>query len=289
MFEVIGSWKLPIREVSGLCVRQNGSAELLAIGDARWEVAVAELTSTGVHPLPTTQVGRAINRGRLSTRGSSEFEGIATDGSGRVFLLQERSGRVLVLDHAMTVLEHSITLDVSPEDPEIGEAWHQDANARGEGLLLLRGGHMLIAKQRNPVRLIEFGPAGDAPLGFAVGGALAAAEPFTLPDGDASTVDVLATWSLDPAAAIASINDLAVDAEGRLHFVSSRSRCLGRLDADLKPGEDDVATTVLALPPELSKHRTEGLVFTDGLGWLVALDRQEVRPNLHRIVPDRTG
>ena len=287
--ERLDNWEIPLHEISALCVRHDpsgGPPELLVVGDERWAVAAMALAAAGAEPKPTTEVAPAIAAGGLPTDGKSEFEGVASDASGRVFLLQEGPARVLVLDRAMAVLQHTITLDVAAEEPEIGASWADEPNARGEGVLLLREGHMLIAKQRDPVRLIEFGPAGDAPLGYAPGRALADDEDFALADSDASVVEVLATWSLDPAANVESINDLAVDIDGSLHLVSSRSRCIGLLDADLTPGEDVVAASTVSLDAVLFKDRkdkAEGLVFTDALGWLVALDLQRAAPNLHEL------
>jgi len=259
---------------------------LLAVGDKRWKVDRVALGPAGVQPQKPTKVKRAIAASGVSTPKSSDFEGVASDASGRVFVLQEKKARVLVLDPAMKVVVGTIKLDVASDHPDIGAPWAEKQNRRGEGLLLLRKGHMLIAKQRDPVRLIEFGPAGHAPIGYAPGLALADNEAFPLARGDIRTIEVLATWSLDPVAKVKSINDLALDADGRLHFVSACSRCIGHLDADLTPGTPVVATSTVELPAELfasDNDKAEGLTFTDTLGWLVAVDQKVHAPNLHRV------
>lgn len=261
-------------------------AQLLAVGDADWHVAPIALGPGGGTPGPVKKVAKAIAARGLPTRGSSQFEGIATDGGGRVFVLQEGAARVLVLAADMKTLEHAIELHVPLDLPDLGRAWDDKPNARGEGLLLLGDGHILVAKQHTPVRLIEFGPAGDAPLGYAPGTALAPDEDFTVRGDHGSVLEVLTSWSLAPAANVKSVNDLAVDAAGRLHFVSSSSRCIGRLDADLIPGADEIATTVLPLPDALFTRKAdnaEGLAFVDTLGWLVAFDLQRYDRNLHQV------
>jgi len=116
--------------------------------------------------------------------------------------------------------------------------------------------------------------------------ALANHEAFDLPSSDTSAVEVLAAWSLDPVANVDSINDLALDADGRLHFVSSCSRRIGCLDADLTPGAPVVAASTVALPAVFfasDDDKAEGLAFTNALGWLVSLDLQVPAPNLHRL------
>jgi len=285
----IDSWEIPILEVSALAARHGspgGAVELLAVGDARWAVAGMTMKLDGAVTKVTNEVGAAVATGGLPTVASSEFEGVASDGAGRVFVLQEGPSRVLVFDPTMAVLEHAITLKVEADHPDIGAAWTQRPNARGEGVLLLKSGHLLLAKQRDPVRVIEFGPVGDAPLGYAPGSAPAEGEPFVVAGGETSELEVLATWRLESSGPIESINDLAVGGDGRLHFVSSRSRCIGWLEGDLLPGEDMVGASAAPLPAELfadDEDKAEGLVFIEGFGWLVALDLQRAAPNLHQL------
>jgi len=286
----LDSWEIPLQEVSALCVRLDpfaGTEQVLAVADERWAVGAMTLDASGATVQPTTHVDTAVAQGGLATGEDSEFEDVAVDIRGRVFVLQEGPARVPALDPNMDRLQHMITLDVPPDQPDIGAGWADSPNARGEGLLLLRDGHMLIAKQRNPVRLIEFGPAGDAPFGYAPGDSLAERDEAFLVLGDqSSVVEVLATWLLDDAPGVESINDLAVDAEGRLHFVSSRSRCIARLEGALKPGVNTVDAEVMPLPSELFESdddKAEGLVFSGALGWLLAMDMQRTGANLHRL------
>ena len=99
---------------------------------------------------------------------TSQFEGVAADGAGRVFILEESPGHVYVFDAALTKVEARITLRVRPDDPAfatLAEAWAAHPNSRGEGIVLLDRGHLLILKEKDPRRLIEFGPDGDQPVG----------------------------------------------------------------------------------------------------------------------------
>jgi len=60
------------------------------------------------------------------------------------FVLQEGTDRILVFDASLATLDGTITLSVPIDQPDFGAEWHKDPNSRGEGLLLLRNGHLLV-------------------------------------------------------------------------------------------------------------------------------------------------
>jgi hypothetical protein len=272
-------WQLPLEEVSALCL-SDGGASVVAVGDDHWCFGAAAIGAAGLTPAqPATVDGRpAAERG-------SEFEGVAADGSGRLFILREGPALILVLDRDGGV-ERTVALRVPANLSVLGAEWNDaaKANSRGEGLLLLRDGHILVAKQRDSTWLIEFGPAGEPPSGFGSASALRAGEPFAL--GAATTEMVpLATWRVDQAD-FRSINDLAVDAGGRLWLISSRSRRLATLAHDLDPGGGTARLVSHDLPAELfvtEDDKAEGLVHTPQLGWLVGLDLDRAGSNVIRL------
>jgi hypothetical protein len=279
-------WQIPLREASALCLRHGnalGTAQLLAVDDEAYEVAVTEIAE-GLRPAaePKNVQGTVPD----AAARSSEFEGIASDGSGQVFVLQEGASRILVFDEALSAVNQTIGLSVPRDQPDFGAEWYADDNARGEGLLLLRNGHILIAKQRRQPRLIEFGPAGSDAEGYAPGDALGAEQTFPLPDGEDATFEVLQSWRIDPDSGVQSINDLALDADGRLHLISSKSRRLARLDHNLAPQGGSATLTAWDLPAELFEtddDKAEGLVFVPEVGWFVALDLERPAPNVFAI------
>jgi hypothetical protein len=286
MLQTQSRWQFPLLEASALCLRPGdarATAQLLAVDDEAYEVAVTEIAD-GLKPAaePKNVQGTVPD----AAARSSEFEGIACDRSGRVFVLQEGASRILVFDEALSAVNHTITLSVSRDQPDFGAEWYADDNARGEGLLLLRNGHVLIAKQRKEPRLIEFGPSGSDGEGYAPGDALGDEQTFPLPDGEDTTFEVLDSWLIDPDSGVKSINDLALDADGRLHLVSSKSRRLARLDHDLAPEGGSATLTAWDLPAELfatDDDKAEGLVFVPELGWFVALDLERPAPNVFAI------
>ena len=56
---------------------------------------------------------------------------------------------------------------------EIARAWSDPEGSRGEGMALLPGAHLLVAKEKKPAALIEFGPPHSRSRGLVRGGALA--------------------------------------------------------------------------------------------------------------------
>lgn len=228
---------LPLPELSGLAVRRGGRGrELLCVGDREQALLTVPLRAGGTP-------GRASRRdleGLAGDAGPSGFEGVACDGAGRVLVLQEGPSRVLVLAAGLASLEAVVELAVAPGQPGFGREWADDENARGEGLLLMARGHLLVAKQKAPVCLIEFGPPGDAPLGVRPRTMLPAGHGLALPRrprGGTIGYGVLGWWvpSGRDADRIESANDLALDAEGRVLLVSSRSRRIARMGRPLDP------------------------------------------------------
>jgi hypothetical protein len=274
---VSSGWQLPLEEISALCL-WDGGASVVAVGDDRWCFGAAAIGAAGLEPAPPTTVD-----GRPAAERQSEFEGVAADGSGRLFVLREGPGLILVLDRDGTV-ERTLALRVPADLPDLGAEWNdpENANARGEGLLLLRDGHVLVAKQRRSTWLIEFGSAGAPASGFTSASALQAEERFAL---DATEVVPLAAWRVDQDD-FKSINDLAVDEGGHLWMISSKSRRLARVAHDLDPAGGAAHLVSHELPSEMfvtDDDKAEGLVHSPQLGWLVGLDLDRPGDNVIRL------
>ena len=194
----------------------------------------------------------------LDRPGGPQWEGVAADGAGRVVVLGER---------------------VRAPDPAASRVGG-DRQAGLEALVLLRGGHVLAAKQRRPVRLLEFGPAGDRPIGLVPSAALPAGEAARLPPGRELTC--LAGWGF-AGDDLPSVNDLSLHA-GFLHLVSSGSRRIARIRL---PATGPVRVeSWWSLPDAVTAGRdakAEGLIVDDRVGVLVAVDshRDRDRENLH--------
>jgi hypothetical protein len=265
---------LPLTEISAFALRQGeAGTELIAVGDDDFGVLCVPLSDDGqLGESKRCDLWRKLPMDVVASSDGSQFEGVACDGDGRVLVLQEGPARVLVLSRRLDTLLHTIRLIVDPDEPDFGEKWHDDDNARGEGMVLLREGHLLIAKQRKPIRLIEFGPPGADPLGVSPDTLLPADASYDVASRDGEVeLAVLASWRLadgEDEDAFESINDLACDADGRLFLLSSRARRIACIEEALQadesharfaevwdlpdgtPGGDDDRPEALALPFE---------------------------------------
>src|SRR4029079_4251463 len=105
----------------------------------------------------------------------------------------------LVVAPDLSRVLHTLSLAVPVDDTVLNPAWRRAPNSRGEGLLLLRRGHVLIAKERDTACLIEFGPPGDRPIGVTADTVLAPAAPVQTPETTQCAAVPLAVWSLSAA------------------------------------------------------------------------------------------
>src|SRR5262245_66419084 len=100
---------------------------------------------------------------------------------------------------------------------EIAQAWSDPKGSRGEGVVLLSGGHLLVAKEKKPAALIEFGPPHSRSQGLVRGGALPDGKRWPIRKGRHQFV-ALAIWLPDKllAKTCADSSDLGIGPDGRL-------------------------------------------------------------------------
>jgi uncharacterized protein YjiK len=276
-------WDLQLREVSGICERAAGDGrarQLLAIGDDSHHLLVGDLEPEvpgqfSRHDLEPLLAGAGVRIGE-----SSQWEGVESDETGRVFVLREVPGAVFVFDPALRRLLHVLTLTVE-DDPGEQRAWDADENALGEGLLLLRNGHMFVVKEDKPRQLLEFGLPGEQAQGLHGDLLVADTGRFPTPDEPTATLHMLSAWDLGGEALerVGDLSDVTVGPDGRVYLLSDESRCIARLQERVPPESGTVAVDrIWALPERL--HQPEGLVITPAWDVLVAVDHSEQRDNL---------
>lgn len=276
--EVVASARLPIREVSGLGHRRvaTGTSHL-AIGDASPTLVTFELTPSGGVASVT-----AHDLSGIFGAGAPQWEAVAGDGEGRVFVLAETTGTITVLDARLTRVLHTMET-IIPRDHPLAHAWAEDEGSRAEGMVLLANGHVLVAKEKNPPALVELAPRGAAPEGYRPDLALGD-RAFPLPPGKASELVATKHWLLksNDERQLPDVSDLAVDAEGRLLLLSDQGRAIARIERQLDPTEDKIdVKAVFALPSKVAKP--EGLAFA-GEHPIVAIDMKDVdEPSLFEI------
>ena len=136
-------------------------------------------------------------------------------------LLQETPPRVELINPKVSKMVASI--DLAVEGREVAQSWSDPEGSRGEGMVLLPGGHLLIAKEKKPA-FIEFGPPNSRSQGFVRGGGLANGERWPIKNGRHRFVS-LAMWLPDKklAKTCADFSDLEIGPDGCLYLLSDKS------------------------------------------------------------------
>jgi len=173
---------LPVVEASGVAARLIDSrVVVLIVGDRTADVAAGTYDGNNGFTDWRTFDLSALD-GWPSQNQASQFEAMAVDGRSLVALMREDPAAVLVVDTVVRELRAQIRLLAPPDSPLHG-MW-DDASSRGEGLVLLRGGRLLVAKEKRPRALVEFGPAGSTARGLSKDDFLAPDEAWEAPAGD---------------------------------------------------------------------------------------------------------
>lgn len=273
---------VPLLEISGLGQRPRPEQgmQVLAVGDEDFTVVSASVeSSTSLSDFCTHRLHDLLGGGDEQ---SSEWEAADGDSTGRVFILQESPGKVFILSPELRLLH---TIDLSVEDDDRLD-WEKSPNAQGEGLVLLANGHVVVAKEKEPPLLMEFGPEGDEASGIVSDLLLLERRRFPEPAEPSSKHVVLTVWDLDGEAdaRIDDISDVAVGPDERLYLLSDESRCIARVEHQLPAAQRKLSiTAVWKLPEEIVQP--EGLVLMDDMTPLVAIDRKEPNQNLFLLDP----
>jgi hypothetical protein len=276
---------VPLREVSAICLHRgrNHRMSLIAVGDRLAKLAWFVEPRSDVDKINWHTTGIKRVMGSKIPKENPQIEAICADGIGRILLLQETPPRVEVIDPKARRMVASIELAIGTRDA-LARSWSDPDGSRGEGMALLPGGHLLIAKEKKPSALIEFGPANSRARGFPNGCALPDGKRWPIGKGSHRFV-ALAVWYPDKtlAKACADFSDLAIGPDGRLYLLSDQSASIARLD-DLRTNADTAALTAAWQLGDLG-GKPEGLAFTAEGRALVALDKRKARRNLLMFEP----
>ena len=212
---------VPLREVSGICLRRgrNGRMSLLAVGDRMAKIAWFAQPRSDGGGIDWNTRNIAKLSGSMLPKDNSQIEAVCADGLGRVLLLQETPPRVEVIDPKALKVVASIDLAVEGRS-EIAREWSDPKCSRGEGMALLTGGHLLIAKEKKPAAFIEFGPPHSRSRGLVRGGALANGERWPIKKGHHRFV-ALAVWRPNKTLTktCADFSDLEIGPDGYLYLL----------------------------------------------------------------------
>ncbi len=271
---------LPVVEASGVTVRRTDRGPVvLVVGDRTAEVGASVLGAGGeLGEWSTTDL--AGLPGWPLPSGDSQFEAIAADGGSLVAVMCEDPPLVLVADTVTRQLRAEIEL-TAPSGSLLDGHW-DDASSRGEGLVFLRGGRLLVAQEKRPRALIEFGLVGSEPQGLSSGDLLGPGEEWDAPTGQVEFAP-LSMWKLKSAAkkALGDVSSIGTDLDGNLWLLSDKSRRVGRLNLDvpLDPDDDEVRDLdeIWDLPEGAEKP--EGIAALGDGRVLVVLDTRSTSDN----------
>jgi hypothetical protein len=256
---------------------------LIAVGDRIAKIAWFSLSRSDEARIDWHTKSIAKLSGSELPKHDPQIEAVCADGGGRVLLLQETPPRVEFID--LKALETIASIDLVMEGrDEIARAWSDPYGSRGEGVVLLPGGHLLVAKEKKPAALIEFGPPDSRTRGLARGGALADGARWPIGKGHHRFV-ALAIWRPDKTLArtCADFSDLEIGPDGRLYLLSDQSSTIVRLD-DLPAGGGTAALIDAWHLGDLD-GKPEGLAFTARGRAIVGLDTRKPRRNLVLLEP----
>lgn len=275
---VESSFSAPLAEVSGLAIQRipGQPLRLLAVSDRSYRLALGPL-GDGTDLALTLQDTEHLFA-ELAEEDASQWEAVACDRAGRVLLLQESPGTLFVLDPALATRLATVHIEAGVH--AAGAGWRREPGSRGEGMVLLESGHLLVLKEKDPTQLLELGPPGDAPQPLTPGGEAR----FV----DGSTLTILASWDVDEDGESAGdLSELSVGPDGALYVLGDREGVLCRL------GPLPVGGGILSiaerwqLPEEVTspskkkgkrgdeRGKPEGLVLLDDGRPLVAIDKQK--------------
>jgi hypothetical protein len=291
---ITARYSLPIVELSGLAILRSGTKatgtagtdniSLYAIGDASYEVASLRINSPSEDA--SSHVDNVAPILGKHSKDASQWEAIATDSLDTLCMLSETRSEVSCVDLSLKAAKGIFKLDVSGIK-HLERAWQDHPNSRGEGMILMKNGHALVLKEKQPSMLVEFGPPGDPPLGFGPDTFLVAGEAFTL--SQSSRWAALKAWEFsDRLAELArDASEITLGPDGRVYLLSQESSILIRLEKALKPDEDKVNVDRDAywkLPAGIEK--AEGLIIDAEMHPWIGIDiKQKDKSNLFRLSP----
>ncbi|MBI2602999.1 MAG: hypothetical protein HYW48_08080 [Deltaproteobacteria bacterium] len=289
---------LPLREISGLDARplKNDTFELLAVGDRYAQVLfthfnltsrlvenseVIDYTDSIVDYFAICHSDRIPDCHKLKKSMTSQWEAIKSDASGRIYLLHEQFASIVVIRRDSTEVEGVINLEhfeLTRNRRDLKE------NALGEGMVLLKNGHIMVAKEREKAAMIEFGPADDPAEGYQISSLIRSKDTFPLNTSHTSYVP-LHYWKLPADFRPCDLSEVSADSEGNLYILSQKCRMIAQI-GELSLDQNKMTfVNTWGLPKNISG--AEAFVVLPGHRFLVAQDRKsEHAPNLHLLSSD---
>lgn len=159
---LVESLKLPLKELSGIHWRrlENEQVEIVAVGDHKAKVVLWNQSTKLTQAIdfsspvlskfsPCAEYKNEICKG-IKKSLTSDWEALRTFGKNHVAISQEFSESAFLLNLQTLEIERKINL--------FFDGKRSDGNSLIEGMILLKNGQILAAKESNPTKLSLFAP-----------------------------------------------------------------------------------------------------------------------------------
>ena len=277
--KIIDSYKIPLREISGMCWYKN-KTQIAMIGDDSNEILLIDW------PIQKEKLSlKRINiKGLSFDRG---FESIASDDSGRLFLLHEDRSQVFITDRKLEKIEFSIKLKISKQmNKEL--RWDEKKNSGPEGITLLRNGNILIAKEKKPQRLVEFSRGQSSAFGYETKLSLENGGVFPVENLDSeNTYYSVSAWKKDKGFKnlFKDVSGININKDNRLFLLSDKNHMIVDIGNSLKVNNSKVQIKkVFKLPSDFKK--AEGMVIDNNNNVIIGVDtKSSTIDNLFVLTP----
>jgi uncharacterized protein YjiK len=285
---ILESFNVPAKEISGATWRvdpKTKKSELLLQSDRKHSLYFVDWDARASGVIKVREYDLKSIDQQLDPKHSG-WESVSADDSGRVYLLQEDPARVLVISADLTKLEATIEL-LPPTDPAERKAWLNEPNSRGEGMLLLKNGHILFLKEKKPLRLIEYALPSEKPTGYKKSLNVEHSGTFALPQGEKISFAPIAEWRLDDDSDLMmeDASSLDTDDDGNLFLLGDKRNWIASIGAKLDPSQKTVSISKIWIFPAGIK-KAEGFAIDKDGRPVVAIDSKvKDRGNLFLLSP----
>lgn len=287
----------PVSKLSGLYV-DHQSGDFFGVGDseARFFAGHVSDDAIGIESsvgfgddlidrfllCPSKRVPACRKMREMLTSG---WEAITADSSGRTFILSKDLATIVVYDRNRK--EVSATLNLDGFHPggisHQGLTPDQTEQALGEGLVLLRNGHILVSKQKYPGGIFEFAPRrgeirGES-AGFRPELACTGDCRFPVDRGQRLAYDPVNYWVVPERFQDCDLAEISVDRHGELFILSQFCQVIAKVNDMPLSGEEMTVGQVWSLPLELKS--AQAFVVPDDDFFIVGLDHATDAPNLY--------
>lgn len=277
--KTLESYTVPAIEISGMAWRTNPKTknrDLILVSDREHQLFIVDWTHRKkefkVETIDLKPLEKATG---VDTQ--SEWESVFSDESGRIFIVRETPAQIVVVSADLQKIEKTLDLP----------GFEENANAGPEGMLPLSNGHVLIVKEKNPLRVMEFAPTGSKAEGYRPELSIEKKGIFPFAKDGGLSLKHVHTWHFSPEneELFEDSSGLNADGKGTLYLLGDQQNLIGRIGKNLKTNKEKLKLSQLwSIPSELKQP--EGMVVDDENRPIIAIDQKKTKnPNLFLLSP----